>query len=94
MLLRATVEARTLSSQATLTARLGNLTTVCKIVVTKDEEGPSIKFDVVDEEAGDYRAAREQEGSQQIIKVMGRHPVMKRYRVSRPTLPWRRLTNH
>ena len=52
-----TVEARTLSSQATLTARLGNLTTVCKVVVTKEEEGPSIKFDVVDEEAGDYRAA-------------------------------------
>lgn len=74
------VEARTLSSQASLTAKLGDLTAICKVVVTKEEEGPSIEIRIVDEEAGHYRAIVEQEGSQTIIKVMGRHPIMKRYR--------------
>lgn len=74
------IEARTLSSQATLTAKLGDQTTFCKVVVTKEEEGPSIGIRIVDEEAGHYRAIVEQVDSQTIIKVMGRHPIMKRYR--------------
>ena len=80
------LEARTLSSQATLTARLGNLIATCRVVVTK-EEGPHIKFDIFDEEAGNYRATRGQEGSQTIIKLMGRHPIMKRYRGPAPHFP-------
>lgn len=81
------VEARTLSSQATLTVRLGDLTTTCRVVVTKEEEGPSLKIDIVDDEAGNYRAIVKQEGSQTIIQVMGRHPIMKRYRGSAPDFP-------
>jgi hypothetical protein len=74
------VEARILSSQATLTAKLGDLTTTCKVVVTKEEEGPSIRIRIVDKEAGHYRAIDEQEGSQKFISIMGYHPIMKRYR--------------
>jgi hypothetical protein len=39
-----TVEARALSSQSMLTAKLGDLTATCRVVVTKEEEGPSKKL--------------------------------------------------
>jgi hypothetical protein len=81
------VEARTLSSQATLTAKLGDINTTCKVIVTKDEEGPSLKIMIVDEQTGNYRAIVEREGSQTIIKVMGQHPIMKRYRGPAPDFP-------
>jgi len=82
-----TVEARILSSQVTLTARLGNLTTTCRVVVTKKEEGPSLDIRIKDEEAGNYRALVEKEGSLTVIKIMGLHPIMKRYRGPAPDFP-------
>jgi hypothetical protein len=82
-----TVEARTLSSQATLTATLGKLTATCKVVVTKKEEGPSLDIRVINQEAGNSRALVEQEGSLTVINIMGFHPIMKRYRGPAPTYP-------
>ena len=82
------VEARTLSSQATLTARLGDLSAACRVVVAKEkEEGPSVMIRIVDEPAGNYRAIVEQEGTQTIIKVIGQHPIMRRYRGPAPDFP-------
>jgi hypothetical protein len=80
------VEARTLSSHATLTAKLGDLCTSCNVTVTK-EEGPTIEVLIRDQEAGNYRAIVETNGSQTIIYVMGQHPVMKRYRGPAPNFP-------
>ena len=86
------VEARILSSQATLTARLGSLTTTCRVVVTKKEEGPSLDIRIDGyREAGNYRALVEQEGSLTIINVMGLHPIMKRYRGPAPDFPGKDL---
>ena len=82
-----TVEARTLSSQASLTAKLGDLAASCRVVVTKEEEGPTLVIRICDEEAGNYRAIVEQDGAQTTIKVMGRHPIMKRYRGPAPGFP-------
>ncbi len=82
-----TVEARTLSSQATLTATLGKLTATCKVVVTKKEEGPSLDIRMINQEAGNSRALVEQEGSLTVINIMGFHPIMKRYRGPAPSYP-------
>jgi hypothetical protein len=81
------VEARVLSSQATLTARLGNLTTTCRVSVTRKEEGPSLDIRIKDAEAGNYRALVEQEGALTVINIMGLHPTMKRYRGPAPDFP-------
>jgi len=82
-----TVEARTLSSQATITATLGEIAASTAVLVTKEEEGPSLTIRIVDEEAGSYRALVEHEANQTVIKVMGQHPVMKRYRGPAPHFP-------
>lgn len=87
-----TVEARTLSSQAVLTVKLGDLIATCRVVVTKEQEGPLLGFKIVDDEQGNYRAIVEQDGTQTTIKVMGRHPVMKRYRGPAPDFPGDDLT--
>jgi len=79
-----TVEARKLASQATLTARLGGLEAICRIVVTKEEEGPSLAIKIVDKAEGENRALVYQSDSQTTIEVMGFHPIMKRYRGSAP----------
>jgi hypothetical protein len=81
------VEARTLSARATLTAKLGDIAATCAVVVTKEEEGPTLSIRIVDEEAGNYRAVVEQSGAQTTIKVMGCHPIMKRYRGPAPQFP-------
>jgi len=77
---QSTIEARALSAKAKLTANLGPLATSCRVVVSKEEEGPSLIIKIADEEAGNYRAIVSREGAQTTIKVMGRHPIMKRYR--------------
>jgi hypothetical protein len=74
------VEGRTLGARAGLTAELGSAVADCRVVVARDEEGPSIRIEVVNEERGKYRAVVEKEGDQTIIKIMGLHPAIKRYR--------------
>ena len=81
------VEARELSSTGTLSAVLGDQKATCKVMVTKEEEGPSLSIRIVDEEAGNFRAIVATENNQTVIKVMGRHPIMKRYRGPAPSYP-------
>ena len=81
------VEARVLSAAATVTARLGDLVAACKVVVTKEGESPSLSIRMVDQEQGNNRAVVESEDGQTVIKVMGRHPVMRRYRGPAPGFP-------
>jgi hypothetical protein len=47
---------------------------------------------IVDEEAGNYRAIVESDGGRKLIKVMGRHPAVKRYRGTPPDFPGDDLT--
>jgi len=87
-----TIEARELSSQATITAKLGDLSTTCNVVVTKEAEGPSLKIQIDDyQEAGNYRATVKQEDALTVITIMGLHPIMKRYRGPDPHFPGKDL---
>lgn len=81
------VEARALASHATLDAKLGDRLASCRVIVSKEEEGPSLAIRIVDEEAGTYRALVERNGAQTLVKIMGQHPVMKRYRGPAPNFP-------
>lgn len=83
----ALIEARTLSAQSTLSARLGTMIATCKVVVTRDEEGPNVVIEIVPEEAGTRRAVIEQKDDRTIIRVMGFHPAIKRYLGSPPDFP-------
>ena len=81
-----TLDPRRLGARATLTAELGGEVARCRVVVVRTEAGPSIKIDVTDEEAGMRRASVET-GAQPLIKIMGRHPVIKRYLGPFPEMP-------
>jgi hypothetical protein len=86
------VEARTLSAQSTLSARLGTMIATCKVVVTRDEEGPNVVIEIVPEEAGTRRAVIEQKEDRTAIRVMGFHPAIKRYLGSPPDFPLQDLS--
>jgi hypothetical protein len=86
------VEARTLATKATLRADLGTVTATCNVIVVQDEAGPNLEIRIVDEEAGNYRAIVEGDGGKRIIKIMGRHPTMRRYRGPAPDFPGEKLS--
>jgi hypothetical protein len=79
-----TVDARKLSAKAILTAELGSATATCNVAVTRDEEGPSIKIQIDDDEAGKYRAVVETDDQGVVIRIKGGHPSVRRYRGSPP----------
>ncbi len=81
------IEARELSAKTTLTAELGSVAAECKVVVTRDESGPNLIIQVVDEEAGPRRALVTKDGNQTVIKIMGRHPALKPYLGPPPDFP-------
>lgn len=78
------VEARKLGAKATLTVELGPTTATCNVAATRDEEGPSIKIQIDDDEAGKYRAFVEKNGHQVVIRIKGGHPAVRRYRGNPP----------
>jgi hypothetical protein len=78
------VEARTLGSKATLKARLGEEVDECRVAVGRDEGAPSLRIDIVNEDAGPFRARVTSEGGQQVIKIYGLHAAIRRYRGSAP----------
>ncbi|MFQ6006199.1 MAG: hypothetical protein ACE5OQ_11925 [Woeseia sp.] len=86
------VEARTLGAKAKLTAQLGSITADCNVVVAKDEGGPNIQIRIVDEEAGHRRALVERDEDKLVIKIMGRHPAIKRYLGPAPKFPYQDRT--
>ena len=74
------LEGRTIGATATLRADVGSEFATCGVSVRKEEGGPGLRIRIADEEAGSRRAIIEQEGDLTVIKIMGRHPVVKRYR--------------
>jgi hypothetical protein len=81
------VEARTLGARATLRAELGSTSASCNAVVTPEEEAPNLHIRFADEEAGSSRAVVVTEDGQRVMKIMGRHPAMRRYLGPAPDFP-------
>lgn len=88
----AVIEARALGAQSTISARLGSLIATCKVVVTRDEEGPNVVIRIVPEEAGARRAIVDLENDRTLIKVMGFHPAIRRYLGPPPEFPLQDLS--
>lgn len=84
----AEVEARTFGARAVLRAELGSVHATCTAVVTRDEEAPNLHIRFADEEAGNSRAVVVTENGQRVMKVMGRHPAMRRYLGPAPEFPF------
>lgn len=82
------VEARTIGSRAVLRAELGTASATCNAVVTRDEEAPNLHICFVDEDAGNSRAVVVTEDGQRVMKIMGRHPAMRRYLGPAPEFPY------
>ncbi|MEX2274888.1 MAG: hypothetical protein WEA10_04910 [Actinomycetota bacterium] len=81
------VEARTLGSRGVLRAELGTTSASSNAVVTRDEEAPNLPIKLVDEDAGNSRAVVGDLEGQRVIKIMGRHPGLRRYLGSAPEFP-------
>jgi len=79
-----TLDARKLGTKATLTARLGSTTATCNLAVTRDEEGPNIRFEYDNDEAGRFRAEVKREGDAIVILIKCGHPAIRRYQGSAP----------
>jgi hypothetical protein len=76
------VDARTLSTNAVITARCGEASATTHVVVTRTEDSGGFKVVLVDEDWGNYRAVIEDETDRRghrskVIKVAGRHPALR-----------------
>ena len=78
------VDARKLGTKATITARLGSTSAACNLAITRDEEGPSIRFEFDDEEAGKFRAVVDRDGKGICIRIKCGNPVTRRYQGASP----------
>ena len=86
------IEARTLGAQSTLSARLGSVIATCKVLVTREEDGPNVRIVIEAEEAGARRAIVEQKEGITLIKIMGFHPAIRRYLGPPPEFPLQDLS--
>lgn len=78
------VEARTLAARAVIHASTEGGTAETAVLVVRKEEGLQVAIRIVPEEMGFWRAIREDEpvadgGERVVIKVLGRHPALRRY---------------
>jgi hypothetical protein len=78
------VDARKLGTKATITARLGSTAATCNLAITRDEEGPSIRFEFDDEEAGKFRAVVGPDSGGICIRIKCGNPVTRRYQGASP----------
>jgi hypothetical protein len=96
------VEGRTLGAQGTIQAVVNDLVAQCRATVTRDEDGPGLRFDIRNTEAGPYRALWEdvenpQTGeSVRTLIIQAGHPGLRRYLGDEPDFPgqnapWTRL---
>lgn len=81
-----TVEARTLGATAMITAQIEQCRTTCNVIVSKDTGGNMV-IHIADEEAGSRRALVEQNAEGMLVKIMGRHPALRRYVGPAPEFP-------
>jgi hypothetical protein len=81
------VEARTLGSKGTLRAELGSRVVTCSAVATKDDDGPNLRIEYADEDAGSSRAVVKTNEGRRVMRIMGRHPAISRYLGPGPDFP-------
>ncbi len=83
------VDPRSLGAKASITARLGELTATCDVVVAQNQGGgPNIQIRIADEVMGKYRAEVTREGETTVIKILGGHPAIRRYLGPGPRFPF------
>lgn len=78
------IEARTLAARAVIRAASDGGTAETSVLVVRKEEGLQVSIRIAPEEMGFWRAIREDEpldagGVRVVIKVLGRHPALRRY---------------
>jgi hypothetical protein len=77
------VEGRVLHAKGTVIARLADVTAETQVKVTRKEEGPAYRIQLLQDEQGSFRATVEKEEKDgevvSIIKVWGRHPAIRAY---------------
>ncbi len=88
----ARLDARVLGAESKIEARIDGDAAQCHALVSPDGEGPSLRFELVDEDGGIYRALWKDvaNGAGEIVKVlqiMGRHTALRRYLGDPPAFP-------
>jgi hypothetical protein len=87
------VEGRMLGTEAEIVAEVGGVRATCHAVVTRDGEGPTLRFTLEDKDGGKYRALWEEKDDPKtgertrVLEIMGRHPALRRYLGGAPAFP-------
>jgi hypothetical protein len=87
------VEGRALGAEGTIRATGTELTAECRAVVTRDEEGPTLRFEIRDTDAGPYRALWDDQEDQRTgesirtLLIQAKHPALSRYLGEAPVFP-------
>jgi hypothetical protein len=87
------VHGRSLGAEAEITARIDGDTATCHALVAPHGEGPSVRFELVDEDQGIYRALWKDVTDPRsgepikVLQIMGRHLALKRYLGEAPEFP-------
>jgi len=90
---RVRIEARAMGAEGTIRATLGELRAECRVMVRRDEEGPSLQFSIEDKYAGKYRALWEDcvdpaTGEvKRVLEIQGKHPALQRFLGDPPDFP-------
>jgi hypothetical protein len=87
------VDGRVLGSEAVITAEVGVERASCHVLVAPQGEGPLVRFELVDEDQGIYRALWKDHTDPatgeklRVLQIMGRHPALRRYLGDAPAFP-------
>ena len=85
---RVEVDPRQLGANERLTAVLGTTLAECDVVVGRFEgDGPTVRFELVDQEMGHFRAWVEEEAGGVKINILGANKALKRYLGPGPDFP-------
>ncbi len=76
---RVRVEGRELGAAATLRAQVGEEYATCRVTVSKASDEPRLLIKIEDEDAGNLRARVDLTEDGCTVRIMGRHPVTRRY---------------
>ncbi len=87
------IEGRALGAEAEIAALVKGIEATCHAVVTRDGEGPTLRFTLEDKDGGKYRALWEEQDDPKtgertkVLEIMGRHPALRRYLGAAPAFP-------
>jgi len=86
------LDARALHAEAQVEAWIDGQVAQCHVLVSSQEEGPSLRFELVDEDQGIYRALWKDVADRagetvKVLQIMGRHTALKRYLGDPPEFP-------